>query len=209
MALQLRIPGVTAPCALIGALMGALMGTPSYAEATQCDTRIDGAPVTIFFHADEATPPSLRQRFARRNETCAGDVVITYLTPDLTAEERAVFCANYDPETRSHSQPALGPRDSRGHCTEPSKTCEIVNTTRRAGMELAGLGETTGEGRLRSAVSAVTHASGAMVLSGNAGTLTGLLASTGAVLSTPVVMAGAAASLVVIGGVVYLCSDSD
>ena len=84
-------------------------------------------------------------------------------------------------------------------------------------MALAGFGrDTDGSPTTRligSTLSAVTHSSGAMILSGNGSALVGLLTQTGttigAALATPAVLAGAAASVVVIGGAVYLCSDED
>ena len=201
---------------MVAGIMLGLSAQAAQADAAQCDTRIEGEEVTIFFSPEEVGPRSWRERYLSRDRSCPAAVVITYLTPDLTAEQREVFCANYDSATRSHSMPAQGPRDASGRCLEPSKTCTMVNTTRREAMELMGLGEEVEEGqrsRLSQAVSAVTHSSGAMILSGNAGTLTGLVGSAGSALGTalaaPGVLAGAAASLVVIGGAVYLCSDAD
>jgi len=182
-----------------------------HATPTQCETKIDGEAVTIFYNTDDPTFSSFRERFLRRGHQCPGAVVITYLMPDLTASEREVFCANYDPKTKSHSLPAQGRRDSFGRCVEPSKTCALVNTTKQEAIALIGMGQRaedgTRPGLLSSTISAVTHSSGAMILSGNAGALSGLLSSVGAAASAPVVLAGAAASVVVIGGAVYLCSD--
>ncbi|MGY6703274.1 hypothetical protein [Roseinatronobacter sp.] len=200
---------------LRAAALAIAFASASHAAPMQCDTVIEGEPVTIFYNSDDPTFSSLRERFLRRGQSCPGAVVITYLMPDLTAKEREVFCANYDPETGSHSLPAQGRRDSLGRCVEPSRTCALVNTTRQEAMALVGLGETAedadGPGRLASSISAVTHSSGAMILSGNAGALSGMLASAGttlgAAISTPAVLVGAAASVVVIGGAVYLCSD--
>ena len=182
------------------------------ARAAECTAQIDGEPVTIVYNRDDPTFSSLRERwFQRNNTTCPGAVVITYLMPDLSAEERALFCANFDPETRSYSQPAHGPRDAYGRCTEPSKTCELVNTTRQEAMALmSGAEEVEGtrlRDRLGAAVTAATHSSGAMILSGNGAALANFAAQTGAVLATPGVLAGAAATVVVIGGAVYLCSE--
>ena len=194
-----------------------LSGTPAMAAPTQCTTKIDGESVTIFYDDEEPTYSSFRERYFSRRNTCPGAVVITYLMPALTAEERLVFCANYDPETRSHSQPAQGRRDAFGRCSEPSRTCKLVNTTKQEAMALVGIGEQAEDGglsdRLSSTVSAVTHSSGAMVLSGNTASLSSILSSAGTAigtaLSTPAVLAGAAASVVVIGGAVYLCSDAE
>jgi hypothetical protein len=197
--------------------LGLAWAAPATAAPAQCTTKIQGEPVTIFYDDEEPTYSSFRERYFSRRQTCPGAVVITYLMPDLTAEERLVFCANYDPKTRSHSLPAQGPRDAFGRCETPSRTCKLVNTTKQEALELVGIGEQAEEGtltgRLSSTLSAVTHSSGAMVLSGQASTISSLLTSAGttigAALSTPAVLAGAAASVVVIGGAVYLCSDAD
>lgn len=111
--------------------------------------------------------------------------------------------------------PAQGSRDAFGRCEKPSNTCKLVNTTKQEALSLVGIGEQAEKGtlggRLSSTVSAVTHSSGAMVLSGNAGSISSLLTTAGTgigtALSTPAVLVGAAASVVVIGGAVYLCSE--
>lgn len=202
------------------AILATLAGTlawadPIWAAPAQCTTKIQGEPVTIFYDDEEPTYSSFRERYFSRRDTCPGAVVITYLMPDLTAEERQVFCANYNPDTKSHSLPAQGPRDAFGRCEVPSNTCKLVNTTKENALGLIGIGEQAEDGtltgRLSSTISAVTHSSGAMVLSGNAGTLSSLLTSAGTTIGTaigtPAVLAGAAASVVVIGGAVYMCSD--
>lgn len=193
-------------------LMAVLAHGPALAQGAQCQTRIDGEDVTIFYSTDEVSYSSLRERFSLRRQDCPGAVVITYLMPDLTAEERQIFCANYDPGTRSHSQPAHGRRDAYGRCVEPSRTCQLVNTTREETMALMGMAEPeSGRSRLSSLVSSVTHSSGALILSGNASSLSGIVGSVGtvagAVASSPALLAGAAASVVVIGGAVYVCAD--
>lgn len=202
--------------AILATLSGALLwAAPLWAAPAQCTTKIQGKPVTIFYDDEEPTYSSFRERFFSRRDTCPGAVVITYLMPDLTAEERQVFCANYNPDTKSHSLPAQGPRDAFGRCEVPSNTCKLVNTTKETALGLVGIGEqaedSTLTGRLSSTISAVTHSSGAMVLSGNAGTISSLLTTAGTTigtaLGTPAALAGAAASVVVIGGAVYLCSD--
>lgn len=203
-------------CRALGAAAFTLaLAAPLQAAPAQCETKIDGDPVTIFYDDEELPHASLRERYFTRSGTCPGAVVITYLMPDLTPAEREVFCANYDPNTGSHSMPAQGRRDAYGRCAEPSRTCTLVNDTRREALELMGIGKEAEDGtsssRLSSTISAVTHASGAMILSGSASGLSGLLASAGTsigtALGTPAVLAGAAASLVVVGGAVYLCSD--
>lgn len=193
------------------AALTALLPSLAQAGAAECSTRIDDEPVTIIYHADDPTYSSWRERWFSRNRTCPGAVVITYLMPDLTAEERSVFCANYDQRTRSYSQPAHGPRDAFGRCTQPSRTCELVNTSRDTAMTLAGIDSANPSRsmreRLGAGVSALTHSSGAMILTGQGTALLTTLSQAGAVVASPAVLAGAAASVVVIGGAVYLCSD--
>jgi hypothetical protein len=207
--MQTPIPIATAMLPMLALAAGLAFSGPAHASASQCDTRIDGEAVTIFF-GDDPGSAIPRERFWRRGQDCPGAVVITYLMPDLSAEEREVFCANYDPKTRSHSQPAQGRRDKYGRCVEPSKTCALVNATRDETLALMGMA-TPQEGRERpSALSRIVHSSGALILSGNLGTLTGALGSAGtAAMASPAILAGAAASVVVIGGAVYLCSDEE
>ena len=213
------------PCAalrrLIGGLVAAVvlsLAAAAEARPAQCDTLIDGEPVTIYYDSSDPAFASFRDRLFTRGRSCPAAIVITYLLPDLTAAEREVFCANYDARTGSHSLPAQGRRDAYGRCVEPSRTCQLVNTSRETAMELMGIGAEVEEGGERpsgiaSAVSAATHWSGAMVLSGNAGSISGLLSAAGTtagtVLGSPALLAGAAASVVVVGGAVWLCSDSE
>ncbi|WP_322894605.1 hypothetical protein [Yoonia sp. 67] len=193
-------------------LFGLTLAAPAMAETVSCTTNIEGEPYEIFYDDSEPYYSSFRERIFSRG-TCPGAVVVAYLTPELTQEERQVFCSNYDSATRSHSMPAQGRRDAYGRCVEPSRTCRVVNTTRDQAMNLVGLGneveDATVTSRLSSTVSAVTHSSGAMVLSGTSSTITGLLSSAGAAVGAPVMLAGAAASVVVIGGAVYLCGEDD
>lgn len=184
------------------------------AATVSCFTNIEGQPYQIFYNDAEPYYSSFRERFFSR-DTCPGAVVIAFLTPELTPPEREVFCSNYDPATKIHSMPAQGRRDAFGRCVEPSRTCSVVNATKDQALGLVGLGEETEQGtrtnRLSSTLSAVTHSSGAMILSGNAGTIANLLpqagSAVGSALAAPSVLAGAAASVVVIGGAVYLCGD--
>lgn len=196
------------------ALFALPLAGPALAATVSCYTNIEGQPYQIFYNDDEPYYSSFRERLFSR-DTCPGAVVIGFLTPELTPQEREVFCSNYDPATRSHSMPAQGRRDAYGRCVEPSRTCRVVNATKDHALGLVGLGEEAEDGtltgRLSSTLSAVTHSSGAMILSGNAGTIANLLpqagSTVGSALAAPSVLAGAAASVVVIGGAVYLCGD--
>ncbi|WP_162561645.1 hypothetical protein [Yoonia vestfoldensis] len=202
------------PGCFAAALLAMSVAGPAVAATVSCHTTIDGQPYQIFYNDAEPYYSSFRERIFSR-DNCPGAVVIAFLTPELTPEEREVFCANYDPRTKSHSLPAQGPRDAYGRCVAPSRTCRVVNATKDQALEIVGLGEDAQSGtltdRMSSTMSAVTHSSGALILSGNAGTIAGLLPSAGnavgTALATPSLLAGAAASIVVIGGAVYLCGD--
>ncbi|MFN3661519.1 MAG: hypothetical protein ACK4TM_02065 [Yoonia sp.] len=197
---------------IAAAIVGMTLAAPAMAATASCYTNIEGEPYQIFYDDSEPYYSSFRERIFSRN-TCPGAVVVAYLTPELTPAERQVFCSNYDARTRSHSMPAQGRRDAYGRCVEPSRTCRLVNTTRDQAMNVVGLGKAAEDAsltsRLSSTVSTVTHSSGALVLSGNAGTISSLLSSAGAAIGAPTMLAGAAASVVVIGGAVYLCGDED
>jgi hypothetical protein len=196
------------------AILVATLASPVAAATVSCHATIDEQAYQIFYNDAESYYSSFRERVFS-GDTCPGAVVIGVLTPELTPEERQVFCSNYDPDTKSHSLPAQGRRDAYGRCVEPSRTCRIVNATKDQALGIVGLGNDAESGtltnRLSSSVSAVTHSSGAMILSGNAGTLASLLPSAGSAVSSalaaPSVLAGAAASVVVIGSAVYLCGD--
>jgi hypothetical protein len=200
-----RMPALAA---VMAAVLATVLAAPAAAGPAQCDTRIEGEAVTIFYDSADPAFASFRDRVFTRGRACPAAIVITYLLPDLSAAEREVFCANYDAATGSHSRPAEGRRDAFGRCVEPSRTCELVNTTKDSAVALTGIGAEAVEGR-RAALSAVTHWSGAMILSGNAGSIANLLGAAGTTIASPAMLAGAAASLVVIGGAVWLCSDAD
>jgi hypothetical protein len=201
------------------AMVAILCLLPMGALADQCQTRIDGEPVTITYHTDDLPGATWRDRLnwrralGREDSECPATLVLTYLLPDLTATEREVFCANYDPDTRSHSVPAIGRRDATGRCDEPSRTCRFVNATAAEAKALTGLNDRSARDLATGAVTRATHASGAMILSGNAASLGTILttASTavGTALASPAILAGAAASVVVVGSAVYLCADED
>ena len=208
------------PLALLSGLAAPLLilalSAPAQAREGQCDALIEGEAVNITYDTADPAWSSRRERLFARGRTCPAAVVIAHQLPDLGPEQRQIFCATTDPAT-GHGPPSLGPRDAYGRCVGPSRTCQAVNTTRDTALDLTGLADVTdaeaARSRLTSTLTAVTHWSGATILSGNAGTVTGLLSSVGGTIGTalgsPVLLAGAAASVVVVGGAVWLCSDAD
>lgn len=58
---------------ILGATMLVLaFAGPATAAPMQCDTIIEGEPVTIFYNTDDPTYSSLRERFLRRGQACPG-----------------------------------------------------------------------------------------------------------------------------------------
>ncbi|MGY6410238.1 MAG: hypothetical protein ACXIUV_04325 [Alkalilacustris sp.] len=204
------------PALLAVPLLTLALATPADARTAECDALIEGEAVTITYDTADPAWASRRERLFARGRTCPAAVVIAHQLEDFPPEARQVFCTTVDPAT-GHGPPSLGARDAYGRCVGPSRTCEMVNTTRDAALDLVGLAEITeaepGRSRWGSALTAVTHWSGATILSGNAGTVANLMTSVGGTVGTalgsPMLLAGAAASVVVVGGAVWLCSEAE
>jgi hypothetical protein len=127
------------------------------------------------------------------------------MMPGLSDGERAMFCAVYDDGEGQYRTVAEGPRDAYGRCAKPSRACRFVNATKDEVLSIGALGRDMAVAGVQSA----RNSAGALVLSGKAGVLAGALGEAGgaavAALTAPGVLAGAAASVVVVGGAVYVC----
>lgn len=178
-----------------------------------CTTRINGQDVPMGY--DRAEPGlqrsySLRERLTGRGrDTCPSYVVLRSLTPDLNDEERGLFCLRHDEASDSVIGYDLGERDSDGHCTAPSTSlCQRVNRTRDASVAIAGAAARRSFNGVETVAGTRT---GAVILSGTAGSIASALGSIGGAAATvaaaPAVIAGAAVSVVAVGGAVYACSD--
>lgn len=175
------------------------------AEERSCKAKLNGVELNLSYDTDAEVWSSFRERRLTRRSTCPGKVVIAHMLPGLGDEERAVFCAVYDDKADEYRTVAQGPRDGYGRCDKPSRACRIVDATKREALEIGALGRDMAVSGVKSAKSSA----GALVLSGKASALAGALAEAGgaaaAALSAPGVLAGAAASVVVVGGAVYVC----
>jgi len=183
------------------------------ADPTFCTTRIKGQDVPMAYDRDE---PGLRDHFTLREimftrwgrDTCPSYVVLRSLTPDLTDAQRGPFCLRYDKESDSTLGYDLGERDSYGRCKQPSKTvCQRVNQTKDAAI---GISRAAARGAA-SGWQALPDGSGAVILNGSQSHIAGALSSIGGaaagLASSPVIMAGAAVSVVAVGGAVYACRE--
>ncbi|MBC9248077.1 hypothetical protein H4P12_15470 [Paracoccus sp. 11-3] len=183
------------------------------AEPTFCTTRISGQDVPMAYDKDEA---SLQDNYSMREilftrwgrDTCPSYVVLRSLTPGLTDEERAPFCLRYDKESDSTIGHDLGKRDSYGRCEQPSKSvCQRVNQTKNAAVAMTGA---AARGTVRG-LRALPDGSGAVIISGSSSYISSALTAIGggasAVAASPVLLTGAAVSVVAVGGTVYACRE--
>ncbi len=185
----------------------------AWAEPTFCTARINDQDVPLAYDTEE---PDLRDHFSRREifftswgrDTCPSYVVLRSLTPDLNDEERGLFCLRHDKASDSIIGYDLGRRDANGRCEAPAKSvCQRVNQTKNAAVAITGA---AARGAVNGA-RALPDGSGAVILSGSQGYISGVLASIGgaaaAMASSPAIVAGAAVSVVAVGGAVYACGE--
>ena len=183
------------------------------AEPTFCTTRINGQDVPMAYDKDEE---SLQDNYSMREilftrwgrDTCPSYVVLRSLTPDLTDEERGPFCLRYDKSSDSIIGHDLGQRDSYGRCEQPSKSvCQRVNQTKNAAVAMTGA---AARGTVRG-LRALPDGSGAVIISGSSSYISSALTAIGggasAVAASPVLLTGAAVSVVAVGGTVYACRE--
>jgi len=190
-----------------------LSATASLAADPQfCTTRIDGKDVPMAFDKDEPgleRSYSLRELLTRRGgDTCPSYVVLRSLTPDLSDDQRSLFCLRHDKASDSIIGYDLGARDRDGMCAQPATTlCQRVNRTRDASVAIAGAAARRGFNGVETVAGT---RSGAVILSGTASTVASALGSIGgaaaSVAAAPAIVAGAAVSVVAVGGAVYACS---
>ncbi|MEO1909320.1 MAG: hypothetical protein ABGX10_02635 [Paracoccus sp. (in: a-proteobacteria)] len=185
------------------------------AEPTICNTRINGKDVILGYDREEAgmvADYSRRERLAARigQRDCPSYVVLHSLTPELSDDQRQPFCLRHDARTDSVAGYDLGERDAWGRCKVASATlCNRVN-------QVSGGAAAIGSAAARKSVQglrALPDGSGAVIVSGTGSAISGALASLGgaaaAVAASPVLLTGAAVSVVAVGGTVYACHKAD
>lgn len=202
-------------------------GGTAVAQAETCVARVNHLevvidPETVVADAPAAAPtrrerlrdwPARRwNRALGRPPACDSLTTISFLATYLELRETEGYCLAEDPEAGYLLVP--GARNYRGRCRVTA--CERVNMAREETLQAAGsiAGIVTGTGRAedgpQSGLAGFAHSSGAMLLSGNATSLTSALGSAAssvvAALSAPAVATAAAVSVVAVGGAVYVCS---
>lgn len=201
-------------CLALSLIPGTLALPLQAAEPVLCTARIHGTDVPLAYDKDE---PGLRDSFSlrqinpirRKRNICPSYVVLRSLTPTLTDAERDPFCLRHDKDSDSFIGYDVGGRDGDGRCEKPSKSvCQRVNHTRDVSAAIAG-----GAARrtFRGVETVAGTRSGAVILSGTAGTITGALSSMGgaaaSMAAAPMLAAGAAVTVVAVGGAVYACKE--
>lgn len=205
------------PALWLAVLMSAPV--PAAASPVACLTRIEGQDIALVY---DSADPILRENRTLRERlfggygriTCPGYVTLREMTPDLTDEQRRPFCLLWDDEQDSYGGFEVGDRNAWAECAAPSGAfCRSVNASTETAAEVAGAigraavgAPATGEG-----ASVLDRASGALIATGAGGyissTLGSATASALALLSAPAVAAGAAVTVVAVGGAVYVCGE--
>ena len=185
------------------------------AEPTMCHARINGKDVVLGYDREEAgmvADYSRRERLAARigQHDCPSYVVLRSLTPELDDDQRQPFCLRHDEETDSVAGYDLGGRDAWGRCKTASATlCSRVN---QASGGAAAIGSAAARKSVQG-LRALPDGSGAVIVSGTGSAISGALASLGgaaaAVAASPVLLTGAAVSVVAVGGTVYACRAAE
>ncbi|MBU2957415.1 hypothetical protein Q4511_11835 [Paracoccus sp. 1_MG-2023] len=196
-----------APAAIL-----ALTALPALAaDPVFCSARIEGKEVALAYDPDEAKAlaASRRERIATRlgRDECPSYVVLRALTPNLDDAERAPFCLRREDDDVLGID--LGRRDAWGACSAPSRSvCERVNAAKGAAGAITAAARGAAGGMER-----LPDGSGAVILSGTGGAISSALTAMGGAAATvaasPVLLTGAAASVVAVGGTVYACRNAD
>jgi hypothetical protein len=197
-----------------------LLAGPLAARPSACWTSIEGERKPLLYESDDS---ALRENRSQRERlfggtgrvTCPGYVTLRALTPGLSDSQRAPFCLKYDKRLRTYSGFAVGTRDAYVSCRAPYRTfCQRVNATKEELGALADLGsaiQTASHSVVAlTGLKAVEHSSGALILTGSSGYISGTIGSfltgTVATLTAPATATATLVTVVAVGGTVYYCS---
>jgi hypothetical protein len=203
-----------------------LSALPAQAEEQRCTATVNGRETVVTY--DDAiafdTKLGTRERLSRWpgkvwNKTwgtppaCDSRVLYTYLSIELPPEETEGYCLDPDPDDEGWLL-VPGERGATAQCSVT--TCDRVNAAADGaidtGAALAGLVLTPPPTPAEAVAKPerLLHSSGALVLKGTAEWLATSIGTTApgvtAALTGPVAIGAAAASVVVIGSAVYVCS---
>ena len=215
-------------------------------EMVGCDTYIDGEKVTLEYdingHWSGPNPwlhddgqMTFREALfgGWRKVDCPSAITLQKLAPEFTPDERANLCLFWDKETETYTGFSEGKKNAYGVCKDTKTVCQRVGDAKdlalkfkdsTAGTVSGMIGKTavatTTASSVASAagVTAVTHSSGALILTGSSGYVAGSLGSAGAaavagattvtsIITAPATLIIGGAVAAGVGGAAYLCWD--
>ncbi|OAN79312.1 hypothetical protein A8B82_07940 [Sulfitobacter sp. EhC04] len=196
----------------------------SAATAERCRAMVNGSEVVIeadnfaTFAEDVKTrekllnwPSAKWNRAWGTPPACLSGVLYDYLATTVPDNQIDGYCLTQDDKTGFFLVP--GERNFRGLCR--TTVCQRVNTTKAETVAVTRSIANTAVATVTdpAAAIAVAHKSGAMILSGSAGTLISNIGSTSSTvvtaLSTPAALAAVGVSVLAVGGAVYMCSGAE
>ena len=168
-----------------------------------------------------------------RKADCPSAITLQKLAPEFTPKERASFCLFWDKEIQTYTGFSKGKRDAYGVCKDTKTVCQRVGDAKDLALKfkdttagtISGMvgktaAATTAASSVASAagVTAVTHSSGALILTGSSGYVAGSLGSAGAaavasaatvtsIVTAPATFIIGGAIAAGVGGAAYLCWD--
>jgi len=196
-----------------------ILSTAAYAQSENCHTKIRGKVIQLKFNPEDnqyLDNTTFREiLFSNWDDSCPSYIVLKHMTPKLNPVQRETFCAEYENDKQGYAGISLGERDAYGKCKKPGQICKVVNASKDEALAIVGIGAGAAGGASLATsvvgVTAVTHSSGAVILTGSAGYLAGTLgtaaATVVATLTAPATLIGAAVSIVTVGGAVYICKQ--
>lgn len=203
-----------------------LPALPAQAEERRCTASVNGRETVVTYDDELAFDTKLgtRERLSRwpgrvwnkawgTPPACDSRVLFTYLSVELPPKETEGYCLQRDPDDDGWLL-VPGARGATAQCSVT--TCDRVNAAADGaidtGAALAELMLTPPPSPAEAVAepSRLLHSSGALVLKGTADWLATSIGTAApgvtAALTGPVALGAAAASVVVIGGAVYVCS---
>lgn len=187
-----------------------ILPAPAMAELVSCQTSIRGKTYEFRYDPGNAAlkeSRSLREKiFGEKGEvSCPALVTLRAITPELNDAQRAPFCLQWDAKRETYLGYDRGDRDAYGICRKPSRSiCQ----------RLTGSAETAGklrDGAIDAAGGAVGtvlgEKIGGMIVSDQADRLQKRLVDAGLAVLAGASTPALAATAVVVGGAVYVCSE--
>ncbi|SDE01314.1 hypothetical protein [Limimaricola pyoseonensis] len=211
---------------LPAAILALLPALPAAAEERHCTATVNGQETVVTYDDEIAfdTEIGTRERIARwpgavwnrawgQAPDCDSRVLFTYLAVELPPEETEGYCLAPDPEDAGWLLvPGERGRTAQCRVTACDRVNSATDTAIDTGAALAGLMLTPPPTPAQAAEdpARLLHSSGALILKGTAEWLATSIGTAApgvtAALTGPVAIGAAAASVVVIGGAVYVCS---